>query len=1136
MKELLNSIYFRFRKIALSCFLLFLSAVCLQAAGAGAEARKVLLVSSYSPMKESGNHIISSFVETLTAHTHAQVSVEYLDSEAEPFFTSWSNWITQLFTAYQNRPDVVVLLGGEAWSAYRVNCLPAWRDIPVVLGCVKNAYIDYEDSVSVRLQPLHSLQKITDSFEGFRVTGYYYKDYLEENICLIKRLQPGVKKIAFCYDNRYSFDFVKDYLETVFENHDEVDLCYLHGDRFSTLQLLDSIARMDDSYALLSAGWYTDKNRYIHAYSMLQNELARHTSKTVYQLLDQDFSNSNYIGGYFVSGKELGTDLAELVNTVLEQGIEQSPSFRETPSAPRYHINYPAFRRMEMEKGLLPSDRVFHNMTPSLLEEHPLEVALGVVAFFLLIGLFWLVIRYRKRREDEYKTMNTWLIKLLESMPDMAVLYDENLNIKEIINPQENVLLGFDKEEVIGMNVTELGKKNAAFLRAVPLIAENIQHTARTKEVVSYNYEVIYKNQTYYSQSRTLPFGKSYVLCFIRDVTPQVTAEKEVMKLQTFLQSIVNNLPVGLFVKDVTNHYRYIFYNDRLADFYGEEYGYQLDKNDFEAGDPDAALFREEDVQVEHSDHPLTFERVVHDPETGLPCRWGLTTKSRLLNNDGSCYIIAVLADTTEIRKKEFELENYRRQLSLALEAGCMSAWLYDVEREWFSSLYNRTVSEDGMGLEQGAEMAHPEDKEKYYRFMEELSSGRCEKKNEIFRFNRGNGYGFYETYAMGIPSEKTGRVIQIIGTERNITEEVIKQRDLNENKSKLELAFESARLIPWEYDIKTQKFSSLNPKAVENMGIFLEEYLSYIYPDDAPLMIKGMTDMTEGLADRMNIQIRVTFPGKTQRWYEIHGLVSDRNSRREVVRIIGLRRDITAQKMTDELIELRNKAEEANRLKSAFLANMSHEIRTPLNAIVGFSTLIGETEDREEIEEYVKIIQTNNELLLQLINDILDLSKIEAGQMDFHYSDFELSEIFRDLEKIYRSRVKEGVKLICELPSEPCLIHSERNRLTQVLSNFLSNACKFTFQGTIRMGYACRKEKLYLYVKDTGKGIAPENIPYVFQRFAKFDSFVQGTGLGLSISQSIVQHLKGDIGVNSERGKGSEFWVELPAVPILPE
>ena len=230
-----------------------------------------------------------------------------------------------------------------------------------------------------------------------------------------------------------------------------------------------------------------------------------------------------------------------------------------------------------------------------------------------------------------------------------------------------------------------------------------------------------------------------------------------------------------------------------------------------------------------------------------------------------------------------------------------------------------------------------------------------------------------------------------------------------------------------------------------------------------------------------------------------------------------------------DEERREKEKAEEANRLKSAFLANMSHEIRTPLNAIVGFSNLIAHSESPEDALEFCKIIETNNELLLQLINDILDLSKIEAGQLEFSFSNIDVSSLFSMLAQTHQTRTKEGVTLECILPEKPCFIHSEKIRLTQIMTNFLTNACKFTFEGSIRMGYEEIEGGLRFYVSDTGKGIARENIPHVFERFAKFDLFIQGTGLGLSICQTIVNRLNGEIGVESEEGKGTTFWFTIP-------
>ena len=232
-------------------------------------------------------------------------------------------------------------------------------------------------------------------------------------------------------------------------------------------------------------------------------------------------------------------------------------------------------------------------------------------------------------------------------------------------------------------------------------------------------------------------------------------------------------------------------------------------------------------------------------------------------------------------------------------------------------------------------------------------------------------------------------------------------------------------------------------------------------------------------------------------------------------------------------LREAKDRAEESSRLKSAFLANMSHEIRTPLNAIVGFSQLLAQTEDKEEQAEFVRIIENNNNLLLQVINDILDLSKIEAGKMKFIFTDFNVSEVLTDLRQVYMPRLEKGIELICDIPHTVCMIHSEKNRLTQVVSNLLSNAAKFTSKGSITMGYQVVEGGLSFYVTDTGKGIKKENLEQVFERFTKFDSFVPGTGLGLSICQLIVHKLGGQISVESEEGKGSTFRFTIACDPV---
>ena len=248
---------------------------------------------------------------------------------------------------------------------------------------------------------------------------------------------------------------------------------------------------------------------------------------------------------------------------------------------------------------------------------------------------------------------------------------------------------------------------------------------------------------------------------------------------------------------------------------------------------------------------------------------------------------------------------------------------------------------------------------------------------------------------------------------------------------------------------------------------------------------------------------------------------------------IVSIEWDITQlELMRRELIESKEKAETSDKLKSAFLANMSHEIRTPLNAIVGFSGILASTDEEQEKQEYVSIIENNNALLLQLIGDILDLSKIEAGTLDFIHTDFDLNELMREKENVIRMKVREGVELLFEQKYEQCSVCTDRNRLSQVIINLLTNAAKFTQTGSIRFGYEMRGRELYFWVSDTGSGIPADKTEQVFERFVKLNTFKQGTGLGLSICKMIVEHLGGRIGVESEEGKGSKFWFILPYVP----
>ena len=248
---------------------------------------------------------------------------------------------------------------------------------------------------------------------------------------------------------------------------------------------------------------------------------------------------------------------------------------------------------------------------------------------------------------------------------------------------------------------------------------------------------------------------------------------------------------------------------------------------------------------------------------------------------------------------------------------------------------------------------------------------------------------------------------------------------------------------------------------------------------------------------------------------------------------------DVSLQRQAArELQAAKEAAEKSDRLKSLFLSNMSHEIRTPLNAIIGFSELLAQTDDPQERQEYAGIVSRNNELLLQLINDILDLSKIEANTLDFVLAETDVRGLMRTLELSSRQKsLRPAVEIRFVTEEVPCMLRTDQNRFMQLMTNLLGNAMKFTEQGSIRFGYELLPDRTWrFFVTDTGRGIPAEKIGEVFKRFVKLDAFTNGTGLGLAICQHIVERLGGRIGVESEQGRGSTFWFTLPGQETKPE
>ena len=310
-----------------------------------------------------------------------------------------------------------------------------------------------------------------------------------------------------------------------------------------------------------------------------------------------------------------------------------------------------------------------------------------------------------------------------------------------------------------------------------------------------------------------------------------------------------------------------------------------------------------------------------------------------------------------------------------------------------------------------------------------------------------------------------------------------------------------------------------------------------HFHPDDRALLIRFLDDARKGLTTKLSKEMRVLREDGTYTWTHVNLLVKKYAPQDRIIEIISINYDITELKRTEEmLVKARDKAEASDRLKSAFLANMSHEIRTPLNAIVGFSSLLTSTENAAEKELYNSLIGHNNKLLLNLINDVIDLSKIESGYLELRPDWVNLTELLDESVAEYVHQVPSGVELLTNYPAHDSLVELDSLRIKQILSNFLSNALKNTTTGHVEVFYEVDHQSVRIGVKDTGRGIPQNMLEKIFERFEKLDSFAQGAGLGLSICKLIVEKMNGRVLVDSQLGIGTTFVIELPCRSMLVE
>ena len=644
-----------------------------------------------------------------------------------------------------------------------------------------------------------------------------------------------------------------------------------------------------------------------------------------------------------------------------------------------------------------------------------------------------------------------------------------------------------------------------------------------------------------------------------------VIIEKEISKLieeqRLFTESIYACLPVGIEIYDAHGVLRSI--NDHALRMYGVDDRtsvvniVNLYKSPFVDSELLARIQSGEDISLEFE---YDFDRVnkdayysSHNKDTmiyGVKVIPIWSRKKHLIGH------ILLANDMTSVKEVEFRTEESKKNLEMAKKAQDLIAkrdlamkvsnivhWDFDVNSQKFESYndpINDYVSDRLLTVSEYMDVIYPEDRSVFYDAMQSLIAG----KNVTINFTCRIQTKYDETWQycdfMGVPfdQDENGDIIRYTGFRQNIPKIQQLNRELKERNYKIELSFKTVGMSYWDFDVKSLKFSAFNDPINDfysEKTITPEDYLNATHPDDVVFVRKYMEHMFRGIDKDFNVKYRYKTKWDDE-WQTllVTGIQVERDKEGHVTRYTGITINNTKwEKMIQQLKELKEKAELSDRLKSAFLANMSHEIRTPLNAIVGFSELMVTCDDPEEKKEYINIIQSNNELLLRLINDILDLSKIESGIIERRKENFNLAKVCNELFVTIQAKMTNpNVELRLDGPNSECWVLLDRNRLKQVWMNFLTNAVKCTKSGYIKMGYGIEREGLRIYVEDTGIGIPDDLHDKVFTRFEKLNEFSQGTGLGLTISRAIVEAAGGEVGFTSKLGVGSTFWAWLPLRP----
>ena len=610
----------------------------------------------------------------------------------------------------------------------------------------------------------------------------------------------------------------------------------------------------------------------------------------------------------------------------------------------------------------------------------------------------------------------------------------------------------------------------------------------------------------------------------------------ELQRRKLLQENILNSIPLPIHIKDVEDDFRYVFCNEESMRMFGT----------YEGETVSDILDREQAERMQKTDLEVFT--------TGKPY-FGV---ERIILKDGRSYDTIVrkniiydgskrlLLNIRWDQKLQNDLERRAKILSISMEVMNAYTWFYEPSKqrvsfgEGFDKIGRNAL--DINTFEKFAECVHPGDRRQFIGTMDAVLKQDSGEWDIEYRADlRGNGnYEWWQTRGVLETSILNDTPYQYV-SGMTISIESYKQTELTllKNKEKLKRLIRQNELVLNNTNSGLAYITKDYVVQWENVSV-CSSSLSFEAYKRGECCYKSAHNRTSPcencvlgkvLASRQMEKIK--FHSENNRIVEV--LATPVLGEGEEIDGIVIRvDDITdRERMIEELRQAKLLAEQSDRLKSAFLANMSHEIRTPLNAIVGFSDLLMNSEEQADREEYMQIINTNNELLLKLINDILDLSKLESGSVELKYEDFDLAEYFNGMASSMKQRIANPeVRLVTINPYDVCLVKLDRNRVAQVMTNYVTNAIKYTPKGSIEMGYEVMDTGIRLYVKDTGIGIPEEKKNKVFHRFEKLDEFAQGTGLGLSICKAITESMGGSVGFESKYHEGSLFWAIIPCNP----